>query len=832
GTGNYTFTLGGDAAATQTQPGAIYRFNNLSAGNYTIDLEDANNCSITQQNVTLTEPVAISATAAITSNFNGAELSCFGASDGEITTTAGNGSGGYTYVLNEEPSNTTGDANGIYTGLAAGSYTVTVTDNNGCSATTTSIVIDNPPVIVNTASSDITLACKGDSDGSGSFTASGGTPPYIFTVDANTSGATILAPSATTQGFNNASVGLVTVTIADANGCSEQQTINITEPSLDLTAGITGTTSICDGENTSLTFDLSGNGVNYDVIYTDGSNNFNLASISDGHNIIVNPLETKTYSIVEATDISTGCTNAVLTGSATVTVNTIPTTPIADTYNPFCVDDDATTTTVNAVSGTNISWYQESSLSTLLTTGASPTLSSLNIPTADNGSFTRYATQADADGCESPALEINIIIFDAPVFDPIPTDINRCPGELVDIDFSTLSASDNITWSADNTAIGNPASGTNSLTFVTSANNTGSDIVTTITVSATNDGCSTPVTETFTITLNPTPTIPAFLTPIKVCRDNNLFDLTSINLNASPAGGTYSYAGNGVSGTIFDAGHASVSLGFQEIEVTYISLDGCERTKDIILLDVIELPIANLPTPSDNTCENASYDLIGNIGGSATSGLWQLKSGEPAAGSLSATTNNSGDWTATFSPDGIYIGDLTFEFIASGSATNPCDDDIKEFILTIDEAPISAITTTATEVCEADPFTLQGTVSGGANNGEWQIKAGQGASVDASGSLTATTNNSGSWEAVFTPNGSYFGNVTFEFVASAPNSCSDHVEEHTLTIFERPTATLPANFNTCGDAAFDLDASLTGSTLNGEWTIIANGDAGQLTATN
>ncbi|MBK6266233.1 SprB repeat-containing protein, partial [Marivirga sp. S37H4] len=124
GTGNYTFTLGGDAAATQTQPGTVYRFNNLSAGSYTIDLEDANNCSIVQQNVTLTEPVAITATAAITSNFNGAELSCFGASDGEITTTAGNGSGGYTYVLNEEPTNTTGDANGIYTGLAAGSYTV------------------------------------------------------------------------------------------------------------------------------------------------------------------------------------------------------------------------------------------------------------------------------------------------------------------------------------------------------------------------------------------------------------------------------------------------------------------------------------------------------------------------------------------------------------------------------------------------------------------------------------------------------------------------------------------------------------------------------------
>ncbi|MBK6267461.1 hypothetical protein JKA74_20675, partial [Marivirga sp. S37H4] len=232
GTGNYTFTLGGDAAATQTQPGAIYRFNNLSAGNYTIDLEDANSCSIVQQNVTLTEPVALTATAAITSNFNGAELSCFGASDGEITTTAGNGSGGYTYVLNEEPTNTTGDANGIYTGLAAGSYTVTVTDNNGCSATTTSIVIDNP-VDVDVTAAASNISCNAAGDGSVTGSSSGGTGTLVYDLEDDLGNAIANTTGDASGTYTALAAGTYRVRVTDDNGCtSTSNNVVVSEPAV------------------------------------------------------------------------------------------------------------------------------------------------------------------------------------------------------------------------------------------------------------------------------------------------------------------------------------------------------------------------------------------------------------------------------------------------------------------------------------------------------------------------------------------------------------------------------------------------------------------------
>jgi hypothetical protein len=85
GTGAYTFTLGGTSAEVQTQPGTVYRFNSLIAGAYTVDVVDANACSITQINITLTEPTAITAAGSVTNLKNGSDVSCNGDSDGEIT---------------------------------------------------------------------------------------------------------------------------------------------------------------------------------------------------------------------------------------------------------------------------------------------------------------------------------------------------------------------------------------------------------------------------------------------------------------------------------------------------------------------------------------------------------------------------------------------------------------------------------------------------------------------------------------------------------------------------------------------------------------------------
>ncbi|MBK6267378.1 T9SS type A sorting domain-containing protein, partial [Marivirga sp. S37H4] len=222
----------------------------------------------------------------------------------------------------------------------------------------------------------------------------------------------------------------------------------------------------------------------------------------------------------------------------------------------------------------------------------------------------------------------------------------------------------------------------------------------------------------------------------------------------------------------------------------------CGSSYYTVDVTIDEPATVNITTAGANICQNQVISLSGDFSGSASSATWS----EDGNGSLSNISVSGNTVTADYIPVPADAGNTIIFTLTTDNPANTCDQIAETVQFVIDEAPISAITTTATEVCEADPFTLQGTVSGGANNGEWQIKAGQGASVDASGSLTATNNNSGSWEAVFTPNGSYFGDVIFEFVASAPNSCSDHVEEHTLNIRLLPSVT-DLSYDLCEDVA-------------------------------
>lgn len=80
---------------------------------------------------TVNQPSVITATATLTSNYYGSQISCNGVLDGRITVTASGGTGVLSYALVEIPGNTSGAITGVFTGLPAGTYTFTVTDKNG-----------------------------------------------------------------------------------------------------------------------------------------------------------------------------------------------------------------------------------------------------------------------------------------------------------------------------------------------------------------------------------------------------------------------------------------------------------------------------------------------------------------------------------------------------------------------------------------------------------------------------------------------------------------------------------------------------------------------------
>ena len=169
--------------------------NNLSAGTYTVTVTDANGCTQTATAL-VTEPPAISL------SFSGINADC-GLQNGEATVNASGGSPGYTYLWNN------GQTTATDTGLAAGLYTVTVTDANGCTSADTISVGNNPPAGF-TISNDTTIQLGQ----SAQLFATGGVS-YLWTpataLSCTTCPNPVASPLVTT---------LYCVDVTDSNGCT------------------------------------------------------------------------------------------------------------------------------------------------------------------------------------------------------------------------------------------------------------------------------------------------------------------------------------------------------------------------------------------------------------------------------------------------------------------------------------------------------------------------------------------------------------------------------------------------------------------------------------
>ena len=219
GTGTLTYVLDQDPGNVTGVTTGV--FTGLIAGSYTVTVTDENGCTGTTPLITVSNPPAVTANAAVTSTFNGSHISCNGAADGEISVTASGGTGILTYVLDQDPGNVTGASSGVFTGLIAGTYTVTVTDINGCNVTTIPVTVNEPTVI--TASAAVTsdyngseLSCTGESDGIITVTASGGTG--VLSYDLNEIPSNITGASSGI--FTGLPAGTYTFTVTDVNGCS------------------------------------------------------------------------------------------------------------------------------------------------------------------------------------------------------------------------------------------------------------------------------------------------------------------------------------------------------------------------------------------------------------------------------------------------------------------------------------------------------------------------------------------------------------------------------------------------------------------------------------
>ena len=201
GTAGYTY-LWNDGQTTATATG-------LCDGSYTVTVTDINNCE-SDINVTITQPITLTLS---TSQTN---VSCNGENNGSATVTPVGGTPNYSYIWSTSPAQITA----LATGLTAGSYTVTVTDDNGCSKIS-SVNITQPTELIGVLAKQ-NLLCNSVCAGKMSVDTIGGTQPIVITWSNGLHNDTI----------SSLCVGVYSVTLTDAKGCTKSYSDNISQPNL------------------------------------------------------------------------------------------------------------------------------------------------------------------------------------------------------------------------------------------------------------------------------------------------------------------------------------------------------------------------------------------------------------------------------------------------------------------------------------------------------------------------------------------------------------------------------------------------------------------------
>ena len=276
-----SFTTSGGSGGSQSSP----VFTEITAGSYNVIITDINGC-VYSEIITIDEPTLLE-----TSSTSG-EILCFGGTT-TATVSANGGTSPYTYTWNTTPNQVTATAFGLvagtysctvmdnnacestttitiseppllvpsstsgeilcfggtttvtisatggtppYSGLGdyvvtAGTYTYDVTDDNGCTYSTT-ITVDEPPLLVPSSTSGEILCFGGTT--TVTVSATGGTPPYVGTGD------------------YTVTVGTYTYDVTDANGCTYSTTITVDEPPL-LVPSSTSGEILCFGGTTTVT---------------------------------------------------------------------------------------------------------------------------------------------------------------------------------------------------------------------------------------------------------------------------------------------------------------------------------------------------------------------------------------------------------------------------------------------------------------------------------------------------------------------------------------------------------------------------------------------------
>ncbi|MEM9821907.1 MAG: T9SS type A sorting domain-containing protein [Bacteroidota bacterium] len=260
GNGNFTYqwdtNTGNQLTATAT---------GLCAGTYSVTVSDDMGCSAVST-VEVTQPEDL------TLELLAADVTSPGANDGSITATTIGGVAGYQYTWAH------GATGAVLTNLSPGAYTVTVTDQNGCTKIgQTSVGAGNVDCSSFTASiQSSSISCFGAQDGAAQLMLANGVGPYNY----------LWSDQSTAISNSDLGPGLIQVTITDANGCWVIAEDFIEEPSL-LTVSVSSVDESFFGQNDGTAAALiSGGSPGYTYLWSNGATTSNVTNLSPGEYVL------------------------------------------------------------------------------------------------------------------------------------------------------------------------------------------------------------------------------------------------------------------------------------------------------------------------------------------------------------------------------------------------------------------------------------------------------------------------------------------------------------------------------------------------------------------
>ena len=592
----YTYAWTGPSSYTATTEDIF----NRPAGTYSVTVTDAGGCTQTVS-ATIAQSSVLATSTSITN------ILCNGGSTGAINLTVTGGTAPYVYAWTG-PSSFTATTEDL-TNRSAGVYSVSVTDANGCTATTT-VTLSQPPAL-SVSAVKTNIYCFGGTNGTITTSATGGTPPYTYSINSTT--------YQSSPNFTGLAAGNYIVTVKDANNCnSNSANLNITQPAV-LSISNDGITpaSCVNTANGSIYTSVTGGTSPYTYAWS-GPNSFISTAQDQSSN-----LAPGTYNVTatDANSCSISLTGLVITSPPAINIST-------------------TATNVTCFQGTN------GAINATVTGGAMPysfdwKKNGVNFATSEDlngigaGSYTLVVT--DANSCLS-SLVSPVIISEGPqVIATItpngPTTF--CSGGTVVL---TSSATTGNTWSNGAT--------TQSITV----NQSG-----TFSLTVSNGSCSATSTPTL-ITVNPVPVIPS-ASMGSIC-SGNTFTYAPLNNPPGtivPNGTTYSWsplsnplvineqsgAGSVITGLLFNN---STNTAQNQVYTVIPQTGNCSGAPFPLTITVQpEIAIVNA---SMNICSNTAFTFNPSSNGvniipSGTMYTWSVVNNTNISGLLNNSTPSS-----------------------------------------------------------------------------------------------------------------------------------------------------------------------------------------------